>query len=219
MISMKKLIRYFRANWESILIEAILLQFLITGILDGNLFLAMIAAVGGLALLALIYKTIDLIGQSQTPLRGENIAFRIPRRGLIFTVGGQSDTIRMALKHQEAEYIAFICSSKTENVANQLGEEFAFDEEHIKKEVVDPQNINEIRLKTGVILNWLNEKGLGLSDIAADITGGMTTMSVGVFSMTEERHIDSQYIRSQYQDNLPIKDTQEAVFVSRYSSG
>ena len=51
---MNRLIRYFRANWESILIEAILLQFFIAGILDGNLILATIAAVGGLALLALI---------------------------------------------------------------------------------------------------------------------------------------------------------------------
>ncbi|VVB69161.1 Uncharacterised protein [uncultured archaeon] len=46
----------------------------------------------------------------------------------------------------------------------------------------------------------------------------MTTMSVGVFSVTEDRQVDSQYIRSQYDEqNRPIKNSQEAVFVSRYS--
>jgi hypothetical protein len=60
-------------------------------------------------------------------------------------------------------------------------------------------------------------KGLTSSDIAADITGGTTTMSVGVFSMTEERNVDSQYIFCRhYENNKCVDGTQEAVFVSRY---
>jgi hypothetical protein len=116
------------------------------------------------------------------------------------------------------DYIAFVCSSASELLANELVEEFRYELDHCKKEVVDIQNIKEIRAKTGLILDWMAEKGLETDEIAADITGGMTTMSVGVFSVTEERQVDSQYIRSQYDEqNRPVKNSQEAVFVSRYS--
>jgi hypothetical protein len=215
---MNKLIRYFRANWESILIAGIFLPLFGSAVIDGNLFLAVIAVIGGLAFVALIYKMIALFNQSQPPLRGENVAFQVQRRGLIFTVGGQLDTVRTALRRQKPEYLALICSDRTEGIANQLRGEFDFDEEHFKKEIIDPYNIEEIRSKTEIILNWLTEKGLRPEEIVADITGGMTTMSVGVFSATEEKRIDSQYIRSQYDEkNKPIPGTQEAIFISRYS--
>jgi len=215
---MNKLIRYFRVNWETILIQLVFLQIVLSAAFDGDFSRAVIAAIGGLAFLVLIYKMIGLFNQSLPPLRGENVAFQVQRRGLIFTVGGQPDTVRTALRRQKPEYLALICSDRTEDVANQLRGEFDFDEEHFKKEIIDPYYIDEIRSKTDIILNWLTEKGLRPEEIVADITGGMTTMSVGVFSATEEKRIDSQYIRSQYDEkNKPIPGTQEAVFVSRYS--
>ena len=215
---MNRLRQYFVANWEGILIEAVLLQFFITGILEGNLIFAAIAGVGGLALLALIYKTIAIFGQCQKPLRGQNIAFQVPRRGLIFTVGLQPETIRMALKHQKPGYVGFICSARSEPTVIQLMEEFSCDEDHCIKKVVNTNDIKDIRTETGLILDWMASKGLKSSDIAADITGGTTTMSVGVFSMTEERNVDSQYIFCrQYENNRCVDGTQEAVFVSRYN--
>ena len=151
-------------------------------------------------------------------MRGENIAFQVPRKALLFTVGNQPDTIRMAIKPQKPEYVGFICSAKSEPVANQLIELFGYDEKHCMIKRVDPQEVKEIRTETGLILDWLISKGLKPSDIVADITGGMTTMSVGVFSVTEERLVDSQYLRSQYDEkNRILPGTQEAVFVSRYS--
>jgi hypothetical protein len=215
---MNRLIRYFRANWESILIEAILLQFFIAGILDGNLIFATIAAVAGLALLALIYKTIAIFDQCLKPLRGQNIAFQVPRRGLVFTVGLQPETIRLAVKHQKPGYVGFICSAKSEPIVSRLMEEFNCDEDNCIKKMVNSNDIKDIRTETGLILDWMISKGLKPSDIAADITGGTTTMSVGVFSMTEERNVDSQYIFCrQYENNRCVDGTQEAVFVSRYS--
>jgi hypothetical protein len=52
------------------------------------------------------------------------------------------------------------------------------------------------------LLGCNDENSIKTQEIAADITGGTTTMSVGVFSMTEER-------------NVCVNGTQEAVFVSR----
>jgi hypothetical protein len=83
---------------------------------------------------------------------------------------------------------------------------------------VDVQEIKEIRLKTGLIIDWMLKNGLSFSDIAVDITGGMTTMSVAVYSLVVEKSIDSQYIKSEYDpNNKPIIGTQEAVFVTRFT--
>jgi len=66
----------------------------------------------------------------------------------------------------------------------------------------------------------MSSKGLRAQEIAADITGGTTPMSVGVFSMTEERNVDRQYIFCKQYDekNRCVNGTQEAVFISRYSA-
>jgi len=46
----------------------------------------------------------------------------------------------------------------------------------------------------------------------------MTTMSVGAFSMADERKIDTQYIKSDFDDrNKPINNTREGVLVKRYT--
>jgi hypothetical protein len=87
------------------------------------------------------------------------------------------------------------------------------------KKLVNSNEIKDVRTETGLVLDWMASKGLKMKDIAADITGGTTTMSVGVFSMTEERGVDSQYIfcRQYDEKNRCVNGTQEAVFVSRYT--
>jgi hypothetical protein len=63
----------------------------------------------------------------------------------------------------------------------------------------------------------MHKEGLSISDVAVDITGGMTIMSVAVYTLAAERSIDSQYIKSKYdRNNKPILDTQEAIFVARF---
>jgi hypothetical protein len=152
------------------------------------------------------------------PRRGENVAFQVPRRAVVFTVGGQSSTIEYALETQKPELMGFLCSQRTEHVADGIIARYGLDKGCYKKELVDPQNIIEIRAKTEFILEWLSQKGLAPGDVVIDITGGMTPMSVGAFSVAEERRIDSQYVKSDYDaNNRPIPGTQEAILVSRYS--
>jgi hypothetical protein len=215
---MQPLLPYLRNRWDELLITCIYLNAFVASIFTWDALKVLAVSLGGLVLLAVIFGLRALWNRRIPPLRGQNIAFQVPRRGLVFTVGYQSDTISMAIRHQKPEYIGFICSVKTESIVNQLLEEFSYDEEHYMKKPVNPQDIKEIRTETGLILNWLSSKGLNTSDIAVDITGGTTTMSVGVFSMTEERRVDSQYIFCrQYENNKCVDGTQEAVFVSRYS--
>jgi hypothetical protein len=98
-----------------------------------------------------------------------------------------------------------------------LKEELGFGDEHFVKREVDPKNIQDIRAMTMSILNWMKSKDLQDSEIAVDITGGMTTTSAGVFDVSEERKIDSQYIFSGYINNKVILDTKDAILFSQNS--
>lgn len=210
-------IYFFRSRWDELLITGIYLNSLVAAFFSQDMGKFFITAIISTLLLALVFGLRLLYNRRSTPLRGENTAFQVPRKGLVFTVGGQTDTIHMAMSQQKPKCLALICSPQTEAVANQIVEEFGYDLAHYKKEIVDPKNIKEIRTKADLILNWMAEKGLKPEEIAVDITGGMKTLSIGVFSLTEERQVDSQYIHSQYKDNKPVDGTQEAILVSQYS--
>lgn len=219
---MTQLKHFLRSRWDELLITCVYLNAFVASIFTGDAATVLLVSLGGLALLAIIFAVRGQMQKRHLPLRGQNIAFQVPRRGLIFTVGLQPETIRLAVRHQKPEFMGFICSAKSEPTAVQLIEELNFDEDEDNciKKLVNSNDIKDIRTETGLILDWMVSKGLKPGEIAADITGGTTTMSVGVFSMTEERHVDSQYIFCrQYDNNRCVDGTQEAVFVSRYSQG
>ncbi len=217
---MKVVRNWLRSRWVDILVTGVFLQSIIAAIYTFDPRIVIVTALGGLAMLVLVFGMVSYWRRyHRRPRRGENVAFKVPRRGLLFTVGFQSDTISLALDHQKPDFVAFICSLHTEKVVDDVVLARGYDAEHYKKEIVDPQNIKEIRAKTGLALDWLEAKGLKSAEMVADITGGMTTMSVAVFSVTEERWVDSQYVRSAFDDqNRRIPGSEEAVLVSRYSS-
>jgi hypothetical protein len=145
-------------------------------------------------------------------------AFKVRRKGIIYTAGMQTETIKASLDNQTPSFIGFLCSRVTEPYVERLLKEIGFDEDKYNKKSIDPQNINEIRVETNLIIDWMFSKGLKSSEIVVDVTGGMTTMSVGAFSLADELKIDTQYIKSEFDDkNRPIKNTQQGVFVRRYS--
>jgi hypothetical protein len=216
---MTQMIPFIRNRWDELLITGIYLNSIVASIFTWNVRIVLAVTIGGLILLAIIFGLRALWNKRNLPLHGENIAFQVPRKALVFTVGNRPGTIPMAIKPQRPEYVGFICSDQSELVANQLIEDFGYDKKHSLVKRVNPQDVKEIRIEANFILDWLTTNGLKPSDIAADITGGMTPMSLGVFSVTEERQVDSQYITSQYDEkNRPVPGTQEAVFVSRYTN-
>jgi hypothetical protein len=218
---MTQLKSFLRNRWDEILITCVYLNAFVASLFTGDITKMLLVSLGGLALLAVIFTVRWLVQKRHPPLRGQNIAFQMPRRGLIFTVGLQPETIRLAVKHQKPDYIGFICTARSEPTVSMLMEDFRCNEENCIEKRVNSNDIKDIRTETGLILDWMISKGLKPSEIAVDITGGTTTMSVGVFSMTEERHVDSQYIfcRQYDENNKCVDGTQEAVFVSRYSQG
>jgi len=153
-------------------------------------------------------------------MHGENIAFQVPRKGIIFTVGLQKDTVLLAVKHQKPQYFGFICTARSEALTDELMEILGCNDKNSIKKLVNSNDLKDVRAETGLVIDWMASKGLKTQDIAADITGGTTPMSVGVFSMTEERNVDSQYIfcRQYDEKNKCVNGTQEAVFISRYAA-
>jgi hypothetical protein len=220
-ITMTQLMTFLRNRWDEILITCVYLNAVVASIFTWDVTKVLQVSLGGLALLAVIFTVRWLVQKRQTPMRGQNLAFQIPRGGLIFTVGLQPETIRLAVKHQKPKYFGFICTARSEPVVSQLKEELSCNDENCNVKIVNSNDIKDVRTETGLIIDWMTSKGLKTSEIAADITGGTTTMSVGVFSMTEERHVYSQYIfcRQYDEKNRCVNGTQEAVLVSRYASG
>jgi hypothetical protein len=146
-------------------------------------------------------------------------AFEIARKGVIYTAGKQTDTIRFSLDNQKPQYAGFLCSRMSESYIEDLIKTMGIDESNYQKKPVDPQNVAENRTETQLLVSWMLSRGLKSADIVIDVTGGMTTMSVGAFSMADELKIDTQYIKSDFdENNKPIKNTQRGVFVKRYSS-
>ena len=142
---------------------------------------------------------------------------RFPRKGLIFTTGGQDDTLRISLRHQKPDFVAFICSNETKDKADKLLTEFGFDIEHHKIELVDPRDIDDIRIKTETSYNWMKKNGVNDADIAIDITGGTKPMSLGAFLVAEGKQVDSQYIFChKYENNKCVDGTQEALLLGNF---
>lgn len=151
---------------------------------------------------------------------GAGEAFLVPRKGIVYTVGKQTNTIVFSLEHQRPDYVGFICSSASEPSLDELCSAGGFDENSRRKRLVNPQDVAEIHAETKLLVNWMMSKQLHTKDVVIDVTGGMTTMSVGAFALAEEFKIDTQYIRSEFDEkNRPIKGTQKGVFVKRYGTG
>ncbi len=213
---MSELKHFLRQRWEELLIAGIWLQAVIAAAFTGNWVVFVVAVLGGMALIVAVFVSIGWWKRRNIPIYGENEAFSVPRRALVFTVGGQQHTIQFALKGQQPQWLGLICSKGTEPIADGIIAVSGLPEDHIQKEVVDPWNVVDIRRQMSSILDWLHFHQVAADEIAVDITGGTTIMSVAAFSAAAERQIDCQYVRSDFDaDNKPIARTQRGVFVTR----
>jgi hypothetical protein len=174
------------------------------------------SSVGLLVVVFFLAMVLSFFGRRGSLGKGE--AFSVPRKGIIYTAGKQTDTIALSLSVQKPDYVAFLCSSISEQAVNELLKKEGLDENRCSKKLLNPQDVEEIHAETKLAIDWMLNKGLKERDIAVDVTGGMTTMSVGAFALAEEMKVDTQYVKSEYDDrNMPIPGTQEGVFVRRYS--
>jgi len=216
---MRQLFAFLKNRWDEILIFGVAIQLFVWSITTGNPVYVLIVAMSMVLIIILVYITVDRVAKRRARKHiGENVAFKVPRRGIIFTTGKQISTIEFAIQHQKPEFLGLVCTDVTENFVEELITKVDLAPDNIHKRIVDANDIREIRNVTNNLIDWMIERGLRRPDIVVDVTGGMTTLSVGVFSAADERQIDSQYTRSRYDElNKPIPGTLEAIFITRYS--
>ena len=77
----------------------------------------------------------------------------------------------------------------------------------------DPDDPAEAKRKTQDLLRCLQEQGL--NEIAVDITGGKTPMSLGAFMAAEESGSDSIYVTTAYKDTKPDMTTAQIKAISQ----
>lgn len=80
----------------------------------------------------------------------------------------------------------------------------------------DPDNPAEAKRKTQDLLHALHQRGV--HDLAVDITGGKTPMSLGAFMAAEESGCDSIYVTTTYKDGKPDMSTAQIKAISQASS-
>ena len=208
---------FIRLHWLKVLVTYVMVPSFINAIYSLKPMILMWTFLIELGLVVIAIIAMALYSKRRHSSHSRNEAFQVPRKAMAFTVGKQLHTIRFAIENQNPKFIGLICSSESADAKKLLKEELGFDEEHIMKKEVDPKNIEDIRAMAASILSWLKSKGLADSEIAVDITGGMTTMSAGVFDVFEEQKIDSQYIFSKYENNRVILNSKDAILFSQHS--
>jgi len=209
---------FLRSHWLKVLVVYVMVPSSINAVYSLNPKILMWTFLIELGLVITAIIAMTLYSDRRLSSHSRNEAFQVFRKGMVFTVGNQLNTISFAIKNQNPKFIGLICSAGTKDKANLLKEEMGLDEEHFVMKEVDPRNIEEIRAMAASILKWLRSKDLQDSEIAVDITGGMTTMSAGVFDVFEEEKIDSQYIFSKYdENNKVVLDTKDAILFSQHS--
>ncbi len=214
---MQELRRFFAQRWQELLITGIWLQSAVAAAFTGNVWAIVLTSLGGLILL---FATFSVIGWLQRRTRfGNGKLLAMPRKAIVFTVGYQKNTILWAIDAQKPEWLGLLCSRETESVANEIAGESGVATDHIQKEIADATSVEDIRSKMATILDWLKRNAVARPDTIVDITAGTAVMSVGTFSMANERSYDCQYLRSQFDiNNKPIKGTQEPVVIVAHTT-
>lgn len=148
--------------------------------------------------------------------------FDSPRRAIIFTVGFRSaldDSILYKVYEKlQPEFIGFLETKETreKNIVKTIVERLNIQESDYKTEVVDPNDVKEIKAKTQILVDWFKKEKISGNEIVLDLTASTAVMSVASFMAADELNIDTLYLYSQYKDNKPIEGTQKPILIRKF---
>ena len=216
---MKRLLSLWRAQWIEIVLTSIIFAAAVNLATLGSFVAALAVLVVGLPLLGVVISVLQTIERRRFRSLGDkSAAFRQPRRGIVFTVGLQPTTILFALEKQQPTYVGFLCTEVSLPIAQKICADLGLDGEHAKVALADPFNMLEVRKETETLIHWLLARPTGVRlrrhEIVVDVTGGLTPLSLGAFSMAEEQRVDIQYIQPVFQNNVAV-GIKDALLVSR----
>lgn len=206
---------YMRKNWVELLVAGVWLQSVVGAALARDWTVLAFTGIGGLLLTLVVFILMRISEWRRKPLSA-GPGFAVSRKALILTVGGQKDTANFVIRNQKPQYLGLICSWRTEHVADEIVNSCGIQRDNIQKEIVDPWEVLDSRDKVDTLLRWLARNGVGSHEIAVDFTGGTSPMSAGTFAAADAAGVDTQYVRSSYdENNRVIPDTQECILISR----
>jgi hypothetical protein len=226
---MHLLLKMLQDKW----VEALLLVFWPSAIFlvlpGGDPTVIAIVVLGGLISIVVVVELHQRLSRKlrerRAPRIGEDAVFQTARRGVVFTLGlhsAKADSVaRLVLTNLEPEFVGFLGTPETDKqgIAATLSDDFKLPSEKVKCETWDPIEVGEGKIKTGLVIDWMRRQGLDENSIVLDLTGGTVTMSIAAFMAAEERHIDSQYIGSEFDKvrNLVIPNSQKPILITRYT--
>jgi hypothetical protein len=136
-------------------------------------------------------------------------------QGLVFTVS-RSDVPQWVITQVRPQAIGLLTTQDRHAESETIRQNAQQSGINVMTETVnDPDDPAEIKLKTKGLLQKLRD--FGVNDIAVDITGGKTPMSLGAFMAAEECGCDSIYVTTVYKDNKPDITTAQIKAISQAS--
>jgi hypothetical protein len=222
---MRKLRKFFSEKAVELLVAGVILQFAVPGISTwmGNRPALMLISASALLLLLFAFLGLKEIWDSDPPDIGKQMAFRTPRRGVIFTLGfhsaKKSSVVYLVNEKLKPELVGFLGTPQIEDVVKVILQELKVKEGKYKTESWSPSEIRDGKVKTSLVIDWMLNCGLKEEDIVVDLTGGTATMSIAAFMAAEEKRIDCQYILSEYDaKNQFIDGSQKPILITNYTT-
>lgn len=226
---MQTLLKLIREKWQEALVTVFWPSVFFLVLPTGSLAAIIGVVLGGLVSIAAVFSLAERVNRARVvrrrPIIGDEAAFSLPRRGIIFTLGLHSakpgSVARTVITRTNPELVGFLGTPETEDaqIAQTLIRELFLSEDRVKCESWSPTAVREGTLKTGIVMDWMRSQGLPDSSIVLDLTGGTATMSVAAFMAAEEREIDSQYVASEFDKakNQILPDSQHLILITRYA--
>ena len=218
-----------------VLVVAILLGIIGNGVYESLKDFAppWLRAVGGfvlIMLLAVVMRQLPFIrrmilrflDRATAPFSFIDKEFVTKRRGLIVTLGFKSHESGSAVMKEadvlKPEFLGFLVTADTERlgILAQIVDNLNLNRADYKEEPVNPTDVRNIKNGTLRLIHWMEkDKGIPIGEIAIDVTGGTTPISIGAFLAAQERGVDVNYIYSDYDVDLNryMPDTQKALVI------
>ena len=114
-------------------------------------------------------------------------------------------------------YLGLIGTEETRMAEASLRASFHLDQENSRTVIVHPEDLVEIRHRSGELLDWLTEElRLDRAAICLDLTGGTAIMALGAFLAAEQRQIDTSYVKVQWKDKQPVSGSHRLLLPTHY---
>ncbi|MFZ4504461.1 MAG: hypothetical protein ACOYM1_10975 [Methylovulum sp.] len=132
-------------------------------------------------------------------------------QGLIFTVS-RDDVPLWVINQVHPTHIGLLVTDASWDKGELIKQKVAQQTVFIST-IYDPDNPEETHRKANQVIQQMKEANI--HEIAIDITGGKTPMSLGAFMAAEENGCDTIYVTTEYKDRQPDMTTAKIKAISQ----